>query len=187
MRREDGIPARRLASRVAKTATKEQKKSRGGGGNLRRVVGLLAFLPVASRAPLYARLIAALVVDDRVPTARKAMLAGAAGYIAFGRDLVPDDIPLLGGLDDIVVVALAIDVFLDGVDEDVLAEKLRELDIDRLAFDEDVARIRKLLPGPIRRTIRRLPGLVEAAGDALQHSGIGPKLRAWINKEGSIA
>ncbi|MBI2777498.1 MAG: DUF1232 domain-containing protein [Chloroflexi bacterium] len=162
-------------------------RSRSRGGAARRLLGLLAFLPVASRAPLYARLVFALVVDDRVPNSRKAMLAGALGYVAFGRDIVPDDIPVLGGLDDLVVIAVALDVFLDGVDDDVLEEKLAELGIDRGAFDDDVARIRRFLPGPIRRTVRRLPGLLGAAGEALQQSGLGPRLRAWITREDSIA
>jgi uncharacterized membrane protein YkvA (DUF1232 family) len=155
---------------------------------------LLALLPLASRAPLYARLVWALVLDSRTPTSRKAMLAGGLGYVLLGRDLVPDDLPLLGGLDDLVVVAIALDVFLDGIDPDVLDEKLDELSIERAAFDEDVARIRRFLPGPVRRAMRRLPGLIAGAGEALQHSGLGPRLRAWITsdsgpvaKEGSIA
>ena len=136
---------------------------------------------------MYARLVWALVADDRTPAARKALLAGAFGYVVLGRDLIPDDIPLLGGLDDVVVVALAIDLFLDGIDDAVLDEKLAELSIDRGAFDEDVARLRRLMPAPVRRAIRRLPGLGAAAAAALQQSGLGPRLRAWITKEGSIA
>ncbi|MEO7664724.1 MAG: YkvA family protein [Candidatus Limnocylindrales bacterium] len=169
------------------TAKKKRSRGRSSGGTVRRMLGLLAFLPVASRAPLYARLVFALVVDDRVPNSRKAMLAGALGYVALGRDIVPDDIPVLGGLDDLVVVAVALDVFLDGIDEDVLDEKLVDLGIDRAAFDEDIARIRRFLPGPIRRTLRRVPGLLGTAGVALQHSGLGPRLRAWITREDSIA
>lgn len=167
--------------------TRRRARARSTGGGIRRMLGMLALLPLASRAPLYARLVWALVLDDRTPAARKAMLAGALGYIVLGRDIVPDDIPFLGGLDDVVVVAIALDVFLDGIDDEVLDEKLEALSIDRAAFDEDVARIRRFLPGPVRRTIRRLPGLIGAAGEALQHSGLGPRLRAWITKEGSIA
>ena len=167
--------------------THRRARARSTGGGIRRMLGMLALLPLASRAPLYARLVWALVLDDRTPAARKAMLAGALGYIVLGRDIVPDDIPFLGGLDDVVVVAIALDVFLDGIDDEVLDEKLEALSIDRAAFDEDVARIRRFLPGPVRRTIRRLPGLIGAAGEALQHSGLGPRLRAWITKEGSIA
>jgi uncharacterized membrane protein YkvA (DUF1232 family) len=170
--------------------------ARGSKGNehssrrsnvLGRGLGLLAFMPLASRAPIYARLMLALIVDDRTPAARKAFLAAAAGYVLVGRDLIPDEIPLLGGLDDLVVVVLAIDLFLDGVPEELLAEKLAELDIDRAAFDEDIARIRRLTPGPVRKTIRRIPELLGQAGTAIQQSGIGPRVRQWINKEEPIA
>jgi hypothetical protein len=35
--------------------------------------------------------------------------------------------------------------------------------------------------------MRRVPGLVAQAGEAIDHSGIGPKVRAWISREDSIA
>jgi uncharacterized membrane protein YkvA (DUF1232 family) len=143
----------------------------------------MAFMPLASRAPLYARLMLALLMDERTPAARKALLAGAAGYLLVGRDLIPDDIPVLGGLDDLVVVILAVDLFIDGVPDELLDEKLAELDIDRVAFDQDIARIRRLTPGPVRKTIRRIPELLGHASAALQHSGIGPRVREWIHRE----
>jgi uncharacterized membrane protein YkvA (DUF1232 family) len=146
-------------------------------------VSLLAFLPVASRVPDYARLIGALVIDDRMPADRKVMLGAAAGYLVLGRDLIPDTIPIIGGLDDLVVVVLAVDVFLDGVPPELLQEKLDDLAIDRVAFDRDVAQIRRLTPGPVRRTIRRVPGAIAAAGRAIDRSGVVPRTRAWINKE----
>ena len=62
------------------------------------------------------------------------LLAGAAGYLVLGRDLIPDDTPIIGGLDDLVVVVLAVELFLDGVPEDLLDEKLEELGIDRDAY-----------------------------------------------------
>ncbi len=165
----------------------EGKSHRRGSSALGRALGMMAFLPLASRAPIYARLMLALVADERMPAARKALLAGAAGYLLVGRDLVPDQIPLLGGLDDLVVVVLAVDLFMDGVPDALLAEKLVELGIDRSAFDDDMARIRRLTPGPVRKTIRRIPGLVAQAGEAIDNSGIGPRVRAWISKEDSIA
>jgi uncharacterized membrane protein YkvA (DUF1232 family) len=146
----------------------------------------MAFMPLASRAPQYARLMLALLLDDRTPVQRKALLAGAVGYLLVGRDLVPDDVPLLGGLDDLVVVVLAVDLFLDGVPEELLAEKLADLDIDRAAFDQDIARIRRLTPGPVRKTIRRVPELLGQAGAALQQTGLGPRVRQWINREEPI-
>src|SRR6185503_19209022 len=99
-----------------------------------------------------------------------------------GRDLIPDSVPLIGGLDDLVVVVLAVDLFLEGVPPELLQEKLDDLAIDRASFDRDVAQIRRLTPGPVRRTIRRLPGLVASASRAIERSGIVPRTRAWINK-----
>jgi uncharacterized membrane protein YkvA (DUF1232 family) len=160
------------------------KRSTGRAG-LSRFVSLLAFLPIASRVPDYARLIGALVLDERMPTDRKVLLGAAAGYIAIGRDLIPDSVPLIGGLDDLIVVVLAVDLFLDGVPPELLQEKLDDLAIDRVSFDRDVAQIRRLTPGPVRRTIRRIPGLMTAAGRAVERSGVLPRARAWINKEGS--
>jgi uncharacterized membrane protein YkvA (DUF1232 family) len=154
-----------------------------GRASISRVVSLLAFLPVASRVPDYARLIGALVIDDRMPADRKVVLGAAAGYLALGRDLIPDTIPIIGGLDDLVVVVLAVDVFLDGVPPELLQEKLDDLAIDRVAFDRDIAQIRRLTPGPVRRTIRRVPGLISATGRAIERSGVVPRTRAWINKE----
>jgi len=166
--------------------TKKARRSRRAS-SVRRLVGLAAFLPLASRAPDYARLVWSLVRDDRTPAARKAVLAGALGYLVVGRDLVPDDLPILGGLDDLVVVVLAVDLFLDGVPRELLEAKLDELGIDHRAFDEDMARVRRLTPGPVRRVVRRLPGAIDAAADAVTRSGLGSRLRGWINKEGSIA
>jgi uncharacterized membrane protein YkvA (DUF1232 family) len=174
---------------MSRSDSKERgsRSRRRGSGALGRALGMMAFLPIASRAPMYARLIVALLMDDRMPAARKALLAGAAGYLVVGRDLIPDSIPILGGLDDLVIVVLAVDLFLDGIPDDVLREKLSELGIDRLAFDQDVARIRRLTPGPVRKTIRRIPHLLGQAGRAMEHTGLAPRVRAWVSKEESIA
>jgi uncharacterized membrane protein YkvA (DUF1232 family) len=153
------------------------------GGLVRRSAALLAFLPIASRAPAYARLLWELAMDDRTPGSHKAVLAGALGYLVVGRDLMPDDIPVLGGLDDLVVVILAVDLFLEGVPTDVLHEKLEALGIDRRAFDEDVAQIRRLTPKPVRRAIRRIPHALSLAGGAIRQTGFGPRVRGWISKE----
>jgi hypothetical protein len=163
---------------MAGTATRRTQRI-----GLRRLFGLAAFLPLASRAPMYGRLFWELIRDERTPTGRKALLAGALGYLALGRDLVPDDLPIVGGLDDLVVVVLAVDLFLDGVPADVLDEKLDELGIDVRSFREDVARIRRFTPGSLRRIMRRAPTAVSLAGEALHNTGLGPRVRAWINDQ----
>jgi uncharacterized membrane protein YkvA (DUF1232 family) len=179
-----GDAAERAASRGRATQTARGRHDHVG---VRRLLGWAAFLPMASRAPMYARLFWSLLLDERTPMARKALLAGALGYLALGRDLVPDDLPVVGGLDDLLVMILAVDLFLDGVPPSVLDEKLLELGIDRRAFTEDVARIRRFMPASVRRFVRRIPGALSLAGDTLRYSRLGPRVRSWINKEGSIA
>lgn len=167
---------------MARSGSKHTRGSRGRAG-FSRALKLLAFLPVATRIPTYARLVTALVLDERMPAGRKALLAGAAGYLVVGRDLIPDYVPVLGGIDDLVVVVLAVDLFLEGVPDDLLEEKLDDLGIDREAFDRDIAQVRRLTPGAVRRTIRRVPSLVSGAGDVMRQLGLGPRMRAWITKE----
>jgi uncharacterized membrane protein YkvA (DUF1232 family) len=172
-----------MASRHKATTVGKRRRRGGILGALR----WLAFVPLAGRIPMYARLIWALALDARVPASRKAILAIGASYVLVGRDLVPDEIPLLGGLDDLAMVILAVEAFLDGVPEDVLEEKIDELAIDRAAFESDMEQVRRLTPAPVRQIIRRLPDALDAAGRLVNESRIGPKVRSFIGKEESFA
>ena len=136
---------------------------------------------------MYARLVWVLALDTRVPASRKAILVGAAGYLFVGRDLVPDELPVIGGIDDLAVVILAVELFLDGVPEDVLEEKIDELAIDRDAFRRDMDQVRRLTPTPVRKLIRRVPDALDAAGRLVNHTRIGPLLRSRTAKEESFA
>ena len=145
-----------------------------------RLIAAAAFMPIAARAPLYARLLWSLILDSRTPASRKALLAGALGYLVLGRDIIPDRLPVIGGLDDLVVVALATELFLDGLDEALLAEKLEAAGIPRAAYDEDVARVRRLLPGPLRRTVRRIPDAIQFVAGSVPQAAIRRQLRRWL-------
>jgi uncharacterized membrane protein YkvA (DUF1232 family) len=151
---------------------------------MRRLIAAAALLPLAGRAPLYARLLWSLIVDSRTPPARKALLAGALGYIVLPFDVFPDRVPVLGQLDDLVVTALATELFLDGLDESLLAEKLEEAGIPRAAFEEDVARIRRLVPGPVRRVAKRIPGAISTIGKNIPQQAIRQELRRWLAARG---
>lgn len=66
--------------------------------------------------PDVARLIVALLRDPALPTGVKVALAAAAVYLASPIDLIPDVIPVLGYLDDVLLVAIVIDGILNHVD-----------------------------------------------------------------------
>jgi uncharacterized membrane protein YkvA (DUF1232 family) len=165
------------------------RRSRGRPG-LWRTLNYLAFLPLASRAPDYARLLASLVRDPRVPAARKAGLAAAAGYVLSPIDLVPEWLPVLGALDDVVVVVLALELFLAGLPDGLVDEKLHELGIDSAGFHQDRAAVRRFIPPPLRHATRVAPHVSSAArraGDYARRSGLDRRLRASIPGPGTVS
>jgi uncharacterized membrane protein YkvA (DUF1232 family) len=59
-------------------------------------------------------LVGRLLRDPRVPRRRKLLLALTAGYLALPFDLVPDFIPLIGQLDDAIILAFVLRHLLRG-------------------------------------------------------------------------
>jgi len=129
---------------------------------------------------MYARLLWALATDPRVPTARKAMLGLAGAYIVSPFDIVPERIPLVGAIDDVAVMVLAIDVFLDGLPETLVNEKLVELGIPPSELQSDLARVRKMVPRPVRALMARVPGLLERIAARVAKSGLDTRVREAV-------
>lgn len=70
--------------------------------------------------PDIARLIARLATDPVLPRAAKIALAAAAVYLASPIDLIPDFIPFLGYLDDVLLAAVLLDGLLNYVDRGLI-------------------------------------------------------------------
>ena len=70
--------------------------------------------------PNMARLVFGLARDPKVPAATKVALAAAAVYLASPVDLLPDFIPLVGYLDDVILVAVVLDGLLNHMDRTLL-------------------------------------------------------------------
>ena len=71
----------------------------------------------------------ALLGDPRVPTRRKLLLGAILAYLAMPLDLVPDVIPVAGQLDDAIVVALVLRIFLRSSGPNLLREHWRGPDL----------------------------------------------------------
>jgi uncharacterized membrane protein YkvA (DUF1232 family) len=67
-------------------------------------------------------LLTRLLRDPRVALRRKMLAAVAAAYVASPIDVIPDMVPLVGQLDDAIVVAFAIHHLLNAVPPAVRAE-----------------------------------------------------------------
>jgi uncharacterized membrane protein YkvA (DUF1232 family) len=126
------------------------------------------FIPIASRATTYGRLILELASDGRVPWSRKVVLGFAVAYIVSPIDLVPDWVPIISRIDDVVVTILALDLFLEGIPRELMIEKMYALGIDGRELERDLETVRRLLPRPIRTVVRRLPALLETGADLLR-------------------
>jgi uncharacterized membrane protein YkvA (DUF1232 family) len=72
--------------------------------------------------PQLAGLVVRLAGDPRVPGRVKAILGVLAVYLANPIDLIPDFIPVVGYLDDVVLVAIVLDGLLNHVDREILLE-----------------------------------------------------------------
>jgi uncharacterized membrane protein YkvA (DUF1232 family) len=144
------------------------------------VLNLLPFLPLASRGPAYGRLLLELAMDPRVPTSRKALLGLAAAYLVSPVDLIPERVPLLGAVDDLAVVVLAVDLFLEGIPASLVNEKLEALGVPRQELDSDLARVRRVVPKPIRAAASRIPDALDGLAAAAQRSGLDRRLRAAV-------
>jgi uncharacterized membrane protein YkvA (DUF1232 family) len=63
-----------------------------------------------------------LLKDERTPRAAKWMLGIAIAYLATPFDIIPDFIPVLGHLDDVVIVPTLIFVALKLIPDSVIAD-----------------------------------------------------------------
>lgn len=70
--------------------------------------------------PLIGRVVIRLATDPTLPRAAKIALGAAALYLASPIDLVPDFIPLLGYLDDLLLAAIVMDGVLNYVDRSLV-------------------------------------------------------------------
>ena len=72
--------------------------------------------------PHLAKLLYRLLRDNRVPRHRRWAMAAVGAYVASPIDLIPDFVPVLGGVDDLLVLAFAIDYLLKASPEEVIDE-----------------------------------------------------------------
>ena len=75
------------------------------------------------------RLVVRLMLDPRVPLRLKLIVPAAIIYLVSPWDVVPDMIPALGRLDDVLVVLFLVVMFLGTVSKDVVADLLRKMGV----------------------------------------------------------
>jgi uncharacterized membrane protein YkvA (DUF1232 family) len=73
-------------------------------------------------APRLIKLLVRLMRDPRVQPRSKALLLVTVGYLVSPIDVIPDMVPGVGQLDDIIIVAFALDHLLNRIPEELVQE-----------------------------------------------------------------
>ncbi|HZA19679.1 MAG TPA: YkvA family protein [Actinomycetota bacterium] len=104
-------------------------------------------------APRLLVLVARLLRDPRVAPRQKAILVFLAAYLASPIDLIPDFIPGLGAVDDLILAAYALDQILNRVPEEAVREHW-DGDEDILQIVKEILAIsRAAVPGWLRKRL----------------------------------
>jgi uncharacterized membrane protein YkvA (DUF1232 family) len=67
-------------------------------------------------------LVCRLAVDKRVPAKTKLKLGGIIAYLMMPIDLIPDFIPVIGHIDDLVLLVLGLNMILNDTDQKILED-----------------------------------------------------------------
>ena len=106
--------------------------------------------------PAYMRLLGGLLMDRRVATVDKLLVAGAMAYIAMPIDLIPDFIPFLGEVDDVFILVLALQRLISNAGRGVVAAHWTGAmeDLADLNLRDVLAAAAFFLPRSIRKRLK---------------------------------
>lgn len=110
---EDPVKFQFYENLRAKAKNWSKEKTGSIGGKLGEYLFLL---------PDFFILICRIAIDKRVPAKQKLMIGGIIGYVIMPIDIIPDFIPVVGYLDDLVLVVMGLNMLLNDVDERVLRD-----------------------------------------------------------------
>ncbi|MEO6096122.1 MAG: DUF1232 domain-containing protein [Fibrobacteria bacterium] len=112
----------------------------------------------------------ALSKDPRIPVRDKAVLAGMIALLASPFDIIPDFIPVIGQLDDLMILILLLDYACNRVPDPVLADHFPWDAAQILTWRRRVGFLVKLVPHWVKEKIwlageqaREHPMLVETS------------------------
>ena len=127
-----------------------------------------------ARVPRYVLLAKALLADPGLSKPRKVALVAGLGYLASPIDLVPGIIPVVGQLDDLAAVLLAVRTALGGLPAEQANAHLAKAGLSATALTADIANVRAAAGWTARTTaatVGRATSTAVRAGVALVRVG----------------
>jgi uncharacterized membrane protein YkvA (DUF1232 family) len=131
------------------------------------------------KLPTYARVVWGIMRDPRTPIGLKGMLAAALAYVVLPVDLIPDVIPILGQADDLTVLLLVLDLFIQNAPAEVRAEHAARAKNGTAALDRDLEKLRGLMGGRFDRIRDNLPELLDRYGRMRDPEQLKRALASW--------
>jgi uncharacterized membrane protein YkvA (DUF1232 family) len=147
--------------------------------NLSSGARYLRLARIVVKLPTYARVVWGLMRDPRTPIGLKGMLAAALAYVVLPVDIIPDAIPILGQADDLTVLLLVLDLFIQNAPAEVRAEHTARARNGTADLDRDLARLRGLMGDRFDRIRDDLPDLLERYGRLRDPDEVKRALAAW--------
>jgi uncharacterized membrane protein YkvA (DUF1232 family) len=117
--------------------------------------------------------------DPRTPIGLKAMLAAALAYVVFPIDLIPDAIPILGQADDLTVLLLVLDLFIQNAPPEVRAEHALRARNGTADLDRDLVKLRAVMGSRYDEVRDNLPELLERFGRLRRPDAVKSALASW--------
>ncbi len=131
------------------------------------------------KLPTYARVVWGIVRDPRTPIGLKGILVAALAYVVMPVDLIPDVIPILGQADDLTVLLLALDLFIQNAPAEVRAEHTSRARNGTADLDRDLMKLRGLMGGRFDRIRDDLPELLDRYGHLREPDELKRALASW--------
>jgi uncharacterized membrane protein YkvA (DUF1232 family) len=147
--------------------------------NLSSSTRYLRMARLVVKLPTYARVVWGIMRDPRTPLGLKGMLAAALAYVVFPIDLVPDAIPILGQADDLTVLLLVLDLFIQNAPPEVRNEHTTRAKNGTADLDRDLQRLRGLMGDRFDRIRDNLPELLDRYGRVRDPDEVKRALASW--------
>lgn len=104
--------------------------------------------------PATGKLIYRLLRDERVDERKRLAVVAACAYAVLPFDLIPDRIPVIGKVDDLVIGAAAIHALMEAAGDDLLAEHWDASPGALDALRGGVEAVAGFMPRPLRRILQ---------------------------------
>ena len=147
-----------IATGTSHANAHRRSRARTNGGARPRRGSRRTILTTITQIPAYLRLLGGMLTDPRVDPLDKLLVGAAIAYVVLPIDVIPDVIPVIGQVDDVFILVLAIRRLIsragmrvvrdhwDGPIEDLHPSALQEVLLAAAFF----------LPRRMRRRLRKL-------------------------------